>query len=322
MGPRAATARARDEGETEGDDDHDALHGGELTPVHAAIVEWGVTMRTAAAWKRFYASERAALGEAGLDALLDHAPEVPGACVFPHTRLAVTGPLVAAVARTIVRDGAERVLAIGVLHGARERDAELVRSARAGDAAARSALRRVHAAGDDGLASEEFSLDGFAALLERAARRAGRRAPTLVARYPFLVGDDPRSLPGLDELHALAADGCALVATTDPLHHGAGYGTPPDARRDADDPATRAFAQSAVREQLDALEREDWATFGRVASLHQSDFRDAGPVATALLSERGRQRFEIAELALVDYSAALDAPPPTWVAGALLTAGP
>ena len=54
-------------------------------------------------WKRIYAAERAALGRAGLEALVREAPalELPraGALIFPHTRLARTGRLVAAAAR-------------------------------------------------------------------------------------------------------------------------------------------------------------------------------------------------------------------------------
>ena len=71
---------------------------------------------TVAWWKAFYAQERAALD---LDALLDSAPEIEfpevGALVFPHTRLAVSGTIVAAVAKAVARTRRD-VLALGVLH--------------------------------------------------------------------------------------------------------------------------------------------------------------------------------------------------------------
>jgi hypothetical protein len=205
-------------------------------------------VRTAAQWKTFYAHERARLGEMGLAQRLDRAPDVDlppgGALVFPHTMLSVTGDLTAAVARAVVRSGADEVLALGVLHGGREKDADAVRRARAGDRAALAALRGVHEAGE-AICDEEFSLDGFEAMLALAAAREGRKPPRVHARYPFLVGDDPASLPGLDEAAKLAAR-MPVVATTDPIHHGAGYGTPPEARRFERDEATHTWARGCI----------------------------------------------------------------------------
>src|ERR1019366_3085638 len=149
---------------------------------------------TPAEWKRFYERERAALS---LPSLFDRAPKVRlpkgGALVFPHTKLEASGHLVAAVPNAVVETGADRVLAIGVLHGRKGGE------------------RQVYATPED-----EFSLDGFTALIELAAKRAGRTRPELICRYPLLVGDDPLTLPGLDELRTLVSEGCAVVATTDP----------------------------------------------------------------------------------------------------------
>src|SRR5205085_1532899 len=118
----------------------------------------GATMLTAKAWKAFYAQERERLGERAIDRLLDRAEEIAfpsgGALIFPHTRLAESGHLTAAVAKSVVEIGADTVLALGVLHGAREHDAERVKAARGGDAAGIEALRGVHGrgvAGDVGL---------------------------------------------------------------------------------------------------------------------------------------------------------------------------
>src|SRR5438477_1395435 len=134
----------------------------------------GATMLPAKAWKAFYAQERERLGARAIDQLLDRAEEIPfpagGALIFPHTRLAESGHLIAAVAKAVVESGADTVLALGVLHGAREQDAQRVNAARAGDAAAIEALRGAHGpgvAGDGGLWAEEFSLDNFAMLLRR-----------------------------------------------------------------------------------------------------------------------------------------------------------
>ena len=188
-------------------------------------------MKSAREWKEFYARERVELGEAGLIALLDRARvvEAPerGALVFPHTRLEASGELAAAAALAVVRAGCDEVLALGILHGARDADQELVRRAREGAPSARAALRRVHGPdtpNDGGHWTEEFSLDGFIALVELAAKRERRKPPRIVQRYPFLGGERPAELAGADELRERVARGAVLVATADPIHHGAGYG--------------------------------------------------------------------------------------------------
>ncbi len=272
---------------------------------------------SAAAWRRVYQAEREALGEAGLARLLDEAPRVSGrAIVFPHTFLAVTGRMVAAAARAVIESGADRVLAIGVLHRGREVDAPLVGRARAGDHQAREALRRVHGPdvpGDEGRWTEEFSLDGFAALLALAARRARRLTPRIVPRFPFLAGDDPRSLPGLGELAAFR-DG-TIVATADPIHYGVGYDQP-DATRAHDDPATRAFACASIEAGFTLLTHGDFAAFATHCAAARSDFRDAGPALAATIAPR---TVRVIDVETVDYAATVEAPRPTWVAGALAT---
>lgn len=275
----------------------------------------------AAEWKDFYAKERAGLGERGLERALDEAPEVEipahGALVFPHARLAASGRLTGAVARAIVRSGAERVLALGVLHGARREDEAIVARARGGDRDALASMRRVHGpgvAGDEARWSEEFSLDGLRAMVDVAARREGRRAPEIVERYPFLVGDDPTTLPGLEELARLAEQ-MPLVATTDPIHHGVGYGTR-DALRDAHDPEAHAWARRVIEAQLRALAAGRWKRFASLCAAVRSDFRDDGPALATLLG--ARMRSELVALDLVDYADVLSAAPPTWVAAPLV----
>jgi hypothetical protein len=277
-------------------------------------------VKSAAQWKDFYAREREALGEVGLAQRLDRARDVElgrgEALIFPHTMLAATGDVTATVARAVVRSGADEVLALGVLHGGRDADADQVRRGRSGDAAARLALRRVHER-EDALCAEEFSLDGFEALLALAAAREGRRPPHVHARYPFLVEDDPVRLPGMDEVMRLA-ERMPVVATTDPLHHGAGYGTPPDARRTESDDATLVWARACIETQLDLLLRGEWAAFQQLANTVRSDFRDAGPVLARALRPTDARRGELLELHLVDYAEVLQAERPTWVAGPLM----
>jgi hypothetical protein len=277
-------------------------------------------VKNAAQWKQFYAEERAALGPIGLGDRLDRAPDVAlppgGALVFPHTRLAISGDLTAAVARAVVRSGARDVLALGVLHGGVQAEAEAVARARAGDPAARAVLRRVYAAGHP-FCAEEFSLDNFEAMLAIAAAREGAAPPRVHARYPFLVGDSPTDLPGLAELEGLAAQ-MPVVATTDPLHHGVGYGTPEGQRRGLRDAASGVWALACIQRQLDLLSQGDWSGFARLAAQERSDFRDVGPVLAHLL--RGAKG-EILDLRLVDYAEVLGAAEPTWVAAPLMRVG-
>jgi hypothetical protein len=273
---------------------------------------------SAFAWKQFYAAEREGLGSRRLLAMVDEAAPLDvrdgGAIVIPHTRMEATGGQIASAVATVLASNAECVLALGVLHGARRADRDRVAAARAGDDDARVALRGVH--DERGLAAEEFSLDGFVEMLTLAAGRAGHSIE-IVRRYPFLVGDDPASLDGIEELEQLVADGALLVATTDPIHHGHAYGTPAGKCLGADDPETMTIARAAIDGQLAALSDHRFGDFAQLAEQHHSDFRDTGPTLAHLVG-RGFAS-EIHDLALVDYADVLDAARPSWVAGALVT---
>jgi len=278
-------------------------------------------MDSAHAWKQYYRAERERIGAPALLQLVAAAEPLDvhpgGAIVIPHTRMEVTGDQIATAVATVLESGVDRVLALGVLHGARRVDREQVSAARAGDAGARHDLRGVH--DEHGLAAEEFSLDGFSELLELAAEKAGRTIE-VTRRYPFLVGDDPGSLPGLDDVRRVVADGAMLVVTTDPIHHGHAYDTPVDACLPADEPSTIVAARVAIDEQFTALSDHRFSDFVGLTEMHRSDFRDTGPTMAMLLD----QGFDtvVHALALVDYADALDAANPSWVAGALATVGP
>lgn len=255
-----------------------------------------------------------------LEAAQEMALPLSGGIVFPHARLRACGKLVAAAALAVVRSGRDTVLALGVMHGGRECDAQAVARARNGDEQARRELRAVHGPGasrDRGVWLEEFSLDNFVSLVELAAAREGTAPPRIVARYPFLTAEDPTGLPGFAEIQRLALEGCAIVATTDPVHHGAGYGTPAEQRLARTRAETFAFAARGIAAQFESLRQRDFAAFQNTAGLLNSDFRDVGPVLAAIMPSGAR--FSMKRLKLVDYSDVLDAPQPTWVAAALAT---
>ncbi len=144
-----------------------------------------------------------------------------------------------------------------------------------------------------------------------ASERAGVSIE-IVERYPFLVGDDPASVPGIDALAGELGAGTMLVATTDPMHHGHAYGTPAAACLAADRPVTFDVARASVESQLATLSTHRYGECQALAARDRSDFRDTGPVLAHLL---GRPfRATIHDLALVDYASALGAATPSWVA--------
>ncbi len=259
-----------------------------------------MTTLAPAEWKRFYEAERARLGKDALRAMIDGAPVIRlgRAAIFPHTRLEVTGQAVAAVARALALSGATDVLAIGVLHGAPSNE------------------RRVHHPGER-TTEGEFSLDAFEALLTIAAEAAERPAPRVHARYPLLVGTAPATLEGIDELVRLGAR-MPVVATADPVHHGIGYGDDPEHAEDRSSPRAMDLARASIDQQLRALEGHDFAAFQAECARARSDFRNAGPTLAHVLGHP-EPRFEVHSVDLVDYTEALHARPPTWVAGALVT---
>jgi predicted class III extradiol MEMO1 family dioxygenase len=261
-------------------------------------------------WKEFYRAERASLGATAFEQIVKDAPLISlptkGALIFPHTRLTHSGNLIAAVAKGVVESGCDTVLAIGVLHGGNRDDLS---------------LRGIHGPGmphDKGMWKDEFSLDNFSALLRIASELAGKPMPNIIARYPYLTGENPESLAGFAELRTLVDDGAALVATGDLVHHGAGYGTPKEEQLPRTDPSTLAIARQWIEEQLKFLSQGDYAGFLEKAKSVRSDFRDAGPVVATLVPNA---KYTIDQLTLIDYANVLHAEDPTWAAAAVVKMG-
>ena len=130
-----------------------------------------------------FAEERASLGEAGVDALLERgrawrlAPtlQVGGAVVFPHANIGACGHQIAAAVHACLDSGADRVLVVGVLHALTdELEAARVRVAKGADVTQEQfwgiqgpGLNR----GEEW--HEEFSLSNFLFLWEEETRRRG-----------------------------------------------------------------------------------------------------------------------------------------------------
>ena len=275
-------------------------------------------MKTARDWKDYYIAERQSLGRAGLERLLQRAPRANwpthGALIFPHTRLVDSGELIAAAALAAVRSRRDTIVMLGVLHGARAQDRERVQRAKSGDADCLRQFRRVHGPGvadDQQLWTDEFSLDSFTELVAVAADMEGIPSPRLIARYPFLVGENPADLPGLSELTSLIQSGAGLVATADPVHYGVEYGTDSTLARTS--PEAFAFATQSIETEFAHLARGDFKRFLEHCAAARSDFRYSGPVLAHLLGCPRALQITIRELRLVDYTDTQ----PSWVAGAL-----
>lgn len=154
------------------------------------------------------------LGEDGAAALLeagrrwDLAPvlRANGSVIFPHAGIDTCGHQIAAAVHACLDCGADRVLALGVLHARTpEIRSGLDRVAAGGDPA-REPLRGVQGPGLSGRGEwrGEWSLAHFEFLWRMETRRRNVAGPELVLRYPFLVGGRPADLPGIAELEELA----------------------------------------------------------------------------------------------------------------------
>lgn len=275
---------------------------------------------------RLYREEHEALGEAGGLGLLeasrqwDLAPALRagGAVVFPHAGVADCGHQIAAAVRAALDSGADTVLMVSVLHAFTDEMEQARRRVAAGGPPSAEATWGIQG---PGLARGEQWRDDHALMswrffweLETRRRGLGARAPRVVERYPYLAGGRPEELPGIEELVELARD-AALVSTADPFHHGVGYGDPPGASL-APEAGGLELARRRIEEGLELLGRGDYWGYNQHCVSAKSDHRDAGQVLRLLV---GPMAGRIHDLAVTDAAALYSAPPPTWVAGALIS---
>jgi len=238
-----------------------------------------------------------------------------GSVVFPHAGIETCGAQVAAAVHACLDSGADRVLALGVLHArTTELRAALDRVAAGGD----PALERFRGIQGPGISGRdewrgEWSLAHFELLWHEEIRRRGIGAPELVMRFPFLAGGRPGDLPGVRELEDLAAD-AAVVVTMDAFHHGIGYGTPPGEAL-APEEGGLDLARRRIREGLAILRSGRLDDYANHCAANRSDGRDVGQVLHHL---RGPLRAEVIDLVADDTADSYGQPAPTWVACTLL----
>lgn len=273
--------------------------------------------------QKLYREEHEALGEAGALRQLEQARQwglsqtlrAGGVVVFPHAGVTDCGHQIAAAVHACLDSGADRVLVVSVLHAFTDEMEQARRRVAAGGDVTEERFWGIQGPGLS--RGEEWRQDhalmSFRFFWEIETRRRGIKGPQVIERYPYLAGGKPELLPGIAELVAIARD-AVIVSTADPFHHGIGYG---DAPEDALPPDERgmALARERIDEGIAILARGDYWGYNQHCVSAKSDARDAGQVFRFL---RGPMRGQILDLTYTDASALYNAPPPTWVAGALI----
>ncbi len=276
-----------------------------------------------AAIRAQYARDHAELGGAGTTRLLEEArrwdlsPAVRagGVLVFPHAGVKDCGHHVAAVVHACLDSGVERVVVISVLHAfTDEMEQARIRVSRGGDPAREEqwGIQGPGLAGPDTWRGDH-ALTSWRHFWAAETRRRGVRGPEVVERYPWLAGGDPGRLPGIDEL-ARQCEGAAVVATEDAYHHGLGYGDPGFVAR-APHEGGLDLARRSIEKGIGVLAAGDYWGWHQHCVVAKSDARDVGAVFRYV---RGPITGRIVDLTCSDSAALYRAPPPTWVAAALV----
>lgn len=268
------------------------------------------------------AEERRKLGPQGIGDLLERGRQwqlgetvrAGGSVVFPHAGLKECGHQIAAAVHACLDSGADRVLVVGVLHAlTQELQDARVRVANGADVTKEKywGIQGPGLAGHDNW-KKEFSLSNFIFLWEEEIKRRGK-APELIIRYPYLAGGKPEILPGIKELQTIAKN-AIVVSTADPFHHGIGYKDPPDQALYPEKGGLE-LARKRINEGLELFRKGDYWGYNQHCVSAKSDARDAGQVVRYLL---GPLEGRILDLTYTDTAEMYKAPPPTWVAGALI----
>lgn len=279
-------------------------------------------------WPALYRAQHAALTNAQVDTLLEQgrafllAPVLDrgGTLIFPHAAVLDCGHQVAAAVEAVLACQATRVLVIGVLHAWTPAMVAARNDLAAGADLSRHPLRGLHGPAEQSTRDEwrlDHSLISWRFFLEAACARRSIPPPDVREVYPFLAGAQPTTLPGYDEL-ARWAEEAVVVATADMVHHGIGYGDPPYLALPPE-PGGIEMARNAIEAGLALLTAADYPAYLQHCVATRNDARDSGPLLRAL---RGPLHFEVRALTTSDMSEIYAAPPPTWVAAALVAGRP
>ena len=271
-----------------------------------------------------YKREHDELGEKGTLDLLERGREFDlsgtlkdgGVIVFPHTGVADCGHQIASAVHACLDSGAEKVLVVSVLHAFTDEMQDARVRVAAGENPANFRHWGIQGPGLDGLQNwkHDHVLMSWRHLWEaETCRRGVKNPPEVIERYPYLAGGHPEQLPGIEELVEIAKD-AVIVSTADPFHHGIGYGDTP---KNALFPEEGGLdlARKSINEGIAILGKGDFWGYNQHCVEAKSDARDAGQVFRYL---RGPMQGKILNLSVSVADELYKAPPPTWVAGALI----
>jgi len=278
-------------------------------------------------FKARHARQREEISAADLDRLLDAGRRWDlaatlrsgGSLIFPHTTLTVCGHQIAAAVHAGLDSGADRVVALGVLHALTPELQEARRRVEQGGEPSREPARGIQGPGLGGLDHwrGEFSTDHFRFLWDAEVRRRGVAPPELIIAFPFLAAGRPETLFGIEQLQEAARD-AVVIATTDAFHYGLGYGDSPEAAL-APEEGGLELARRRIVEGYEILRTGDLTAYEQHCAATRSDGRDVGQVLRLL---RGPLEPRLLDIVADDMTEAYRKPAPTWVAASLLELHP
>lgn len=270
-----------------------------------------------------YQREHQALGEQGTLELLERGRQwdlsstlsAGGVIVFPHAGVADCGHQVAAAVHACLDSGADKVLMVSVLHAFTDEMQEARVRVAAGEDPAGFRHWGVQGPGLPGLQNwqHDHVLMTWRHLWAAETHRRGIEGPQVIERFPYLAAGRPWDLPGIEELVEIAKD-AVIVSTADAFHHGLGYGDPPERSYDPHKGGLD-LARKTIEEGIDILGKGDYWGYNQHCVEAKSDARDAGQVFRYL---RGPMSGRILDLGYSVADELYKAPPPTWVAAALV----
>ncbi|MCP4177454.1 MAG: hypothetical protein GY756_06790 [bacterium] len=186
--------------------------------------------------KRFhliYKKDLDDLGEEGIKSFLNNSNKYAlesvlnktGFLTFPHTKIKDCGNQVAEVVNACLNTSKEKIIFVGTYHTATKEMLDAKNRVLNGITTVyEEPLRGIYGIIDSNLNSwkEDHCYYAFDKFLEIAAKEKGVKKPELIKVFPFLVGDDPGSLDGIELCKQLFKNS-AIVSTGDMAHHGIGY---------------------------------------------------------------------------------------------------